>query len=211
MVHEDVAFAHRAKHVRPLALLAQQSRRRDARERRVAELGRRGQAHDLVEARACRAARARGRSPRRALRAAQRARRAARPSSSRRSRSRTTSPKRRRRSSSSTACSRSAASSETSRSASRVTRKMPHSRISMPGKSASRCAAITSSSGTSIGAPASVSAGEIVTKRGRFSVGTFTRANTRWLETGSCTITARLSERFDMYGKGRPRGDRQAA
>ncbi len=42
------------------------------------------------------------------------------------------------------------------------------------------------------------------TKRGRISVGTFTRANTVWSVTGSRTSTARLSERFEMYGKGRP-------
>ena len=61
---------------------------------------------------------------------------------------RTASPKRRARSSSSTACRRSSASSETVKSASRVTRKTWRSRISMPGKSASRLPAITSSSGT---------------------------------------------------------------
>ena len=41
-------------------------------------------------------------------------------------------------------------------------------------------------------------------KRGRISVGTFTRANTVWSVTGSRTSTARLSERLEMYGKGRP-------
>ena len=60
---------------------------------------------------------------------------------------RTMSPKRRRCSSSSTASSRSSASSETSKSASRVTRKAAHSRISICGKSESRKWAITCSSG----------------------------------------------------------------
>ena len=41
-------------------------------------------------------------------------------------------------------------------------------------------------------------AAESVTKRGRISVGTFTRANTVWSVTGSRTSTARLSDRFEM-------------
>ena len=36
------------------------------------------------------------------------------------------------------------------------------------------------------------------TKRGRISVGTFTRANVVWPLSGSRTITPRLSERFEM-------------
>ena len=66
--------------------------------------------------------------------------------------------------------------------------------------------AITSSSGTRVvallrGWPAGLGP---MTKRGRISVGTFTRAKTVWSVTGSRTRTARLSERLEMYGKGRP-------
>src|SRR5204863_322516 len=64
--------------------------------------------------------------------------------------SRTTSPNRRRRSSASTASSRSSASSETSKSASRVTRKTPWATTSIPGNSAGRSAAMTSSSATNV-------------------------------------------------------------
>ena len=61
---------------------------------------------------------------------------------------------------------------------------------------------MTSSSGISSGG---AGAGCFsVTKRGRISVGTFTRANTVWPLTGSRTWTARLSERLEIYGNGRP-------
>ena len=106
--------------------------------------------------------------------------------------SRTTSPKRRRRSSSWTACSRSSASSETVKSASRVTRKKPWSTTSVPGKSASRLAAITCSSGTKV--PSAPTA----TKRPSSSFGTFTRATISTSDSGSRSSTARLSERFEM-------------
>ena len=113
--------------------------------------------------------------------------------------SRTASPKRRRRSSASTACSRSSASSETSKSASRVTRNIEWSMISMPGNSVSRFAAMTSSSAMNVcGSPSSA------TKRGSISVGTFTRAKARWSVTGSRTSTASDSDRLEMYGNGRP-------
>ncbi len=39
------------------------------------------------------------------------------------------------------------------------------------------------------------------TKRGSRS-GTFTRAKRRWPVSGSRTMTARLSDRFEMYGNG---------
>ncbi len=55
---------------------------------------------------------------------------------------------------------------------------------------------MTSSSGTS--SAGSGAGGLSVTKRGRISVGTFTRANTVWSLTGSRTSTARLSDRFEM-------------
>ena len=84
---------------------------------------------------------------------------------------RTTSPKRRRRSSSSTACEQVVGLVGDLKSASRVTRKMPWSTISMPGNSASRCVAMRSSSGTKR-APVAVDG----TKRGSISFGTFTRA-----------------------------------
>ena len=114
--------------------------------------------------------------------------------------SRTTSPKRRRRSSASTASSRSSASSETSKSASRVTRKKPWSTISMPGKSASRWAAMTSSSGTKrVVAVAdlrrSAAASPWAPSRGRTS---------SCCVCGSRTRTASDSERLEMYGNGRP-------
>ncbi len=66
----------------------------------------------------------------------------------------------------------------------------------MPGNSASRWWAITSSSGTS-----RAGSGEgclRVTKRGRISVGTFTRANTVCSVIGSRTSTARLSDKLEM-------------
>src|SRR6266540_2346198 len=112
--------------------------------------------------------------------------------------SRTTAPKRRRRSYCSTATRRSSASSSaTSMSASRVTRKGWASTTTMPGKSWSRCAMTTCSSGTNVEPSASG------TKRGRMS-GTLTRANSgRWL-AGSRTVTASDSDRLEMYGKGWP-------
>ena len=70
--------------------------------------------------------------------------------------------------------------------------------ISMPGNSASRLAAITSSSGTN------VVLATISTKRGSTSLGTFTRANASCVELGSRSRTTRLSDRFEMYGNGRP-------
>ena len=62
-----------------------------------------------------------------------------------------------------------------------------------------------SSSGTSSAPEPSGASTE--TKRGRISVGTFTRANTVGAPSppaGSRTSTARLRDRFEMYGKGRP-------
>ena len=110
---------------------------------------------------------------------------------------RTTSPKRLRRSSSSTARSRSSASSETVKSPSRVTRKKSWRRISIPGNSSSRWRAITDSSGTN-------TSSTIGTKRGTTSVGTFTRANVSRPDTGSRRDTPIDSDRFEMYGNGRP-------
>ena len=46
--------------------------------------------------------------------------------------------------------------------------------------------------------------GETSTKRGRTSLGTLTRAYTSWSRSGSCSRTIRLSDRFEMYGNGRP-------
>ena len=111
--------------------------------------------------------------------------------------SRTTSPKRRRRSSYSTARSRSSASSDTVKSASRLTRNIECETTSMPGNSLSRLRAITDSREMNVSLP-------IGTKRGSTSFGTFTRAKVSWPDAGSRTHTARLSERFEMYGKGRP-------
>ena len=111
--------------------------------------------------------------------------------------SRTTSPNRRLRSSSSTARSRSSASSDTVKSASRVTRKKSWRRISIPGKRSPRWRAITDSSGTNVSSP-------IGTNRGSTSFGTFTRANVSTSETGSRTNTPSDSDRFEMYGNGRP-------
>ena len=108
--------------------------------------------------------------------------------------SRTTSPKRRRRSSCSTASSRSSASSETSKSASRVTRNIERSTISMPGKSRSRKWAITLSSGSN---RPFEPAGK---KRGNPS-GTFTRAKRSSPLSGSRASTPRLRDRPEMYGK----------
>ena len=66
---------------------------------------------------------------------------------------------------------------------------------------------MTSSSGTSSGvepaAPASV------TKRGRISVGTFTRANTVWSVTGSRTQHGEAQREVGDVGEGPARGDRQ--
>ena len=45
---------------------------------------------------------------------------------------------------------------------------------------------------------------EISTNRGRTSFGTLTRANTSWSRSGSWSRTIRLSDRFEMYGNGRP-------
>jgi hypothetical protein len=89
----------------------------------------------------------------------------------------------------------SASSTSTSRSASRVTRKTWWARISMPGKSAERCAAITCSKGTNR-RPSGMA-----TKRGS-SGGTLTRAKRRTFVTRSRTTTARFRDRFEMYGKG---------
>ena len=107
--------------------------------------------------------------------------------------------KRRRRSSICTAISRSSASSSLRvRSALRVTRKLWCSSTSMPGKSMSRWAAITSSSATNRQEPSPVS-----TQRSRVS-GTLTRAKRCSEPTGSRIKTARLSERSEMNGKGCP-------
>ena len=62
----------------------------------------------------------------------------------------------------------------------------------MPGKSWSRCLAISSSSGTNVRPSASG------TKRGSISVGTFTRAKTCVWLTGSWTTTPSDSERLEM-------------
>jgi hypothetical protein len=69
----------------------------------------------------------------------------------------------------------------------------PVSRISMPGKSVSRWASMSSSRGTKTW-PSPVTG----TSRGRISFGTLTRANMLWPFTGSRTRTARLSERLEM-------------
>ncbi len=55
---------------------------------------------------------------------------------------------------------------------------------------------MTSSSGTSRTVPGVC--WRSVTKRGRISVGTFTRANTVCPVSGSRTSTARLSDKFEM-------------
>ena len=67
----------------------------------------------------------------------------------------------------------------------------------MPGNSASRLRAMATSCGTKAPSPRS-------TNRGSTSRGTFTRANSRVSFTGSRTHTPRLSDRFEMYGNGRP-------
>ena len=67
----------------------------------------------------------------------------------------------------------------------------------MPENSSLRWRAITSSSGTNTPAP-------IDRSRGSTSRGTFTRANSSSPPTGSRSQTASESERFEMYGKGRP-------
>ena len=69
----------------------------------------------------------------------------------------------------------------------------------MPGKSTSRFSAISSSSTTNE-RPSPTG-----TKRGSISFGTFTRANVSTSVTGSRTTTPSDSERFEMYGNGRPR------
>ena len=99
------------------------------------------------------------------------------------------------RSTNSIAASRSSASSVSSKSASRVTRNGYCSSTSMPGNSASRCAAITCSSGTKRELPGTA------TNRGS-SGGTFTRAKRSSPVLASRTTTARLSDRFEMYGNG---------
>ena len=170
VVDEDVALAHRREHV-DLAVLALQARLGDRRPRRVAQLARGRAARRSASGRRGRAARRRRRPGAPRPRAPRRAARAAPGPCPASTSTRTTSPKRRRRSSASTARSRSSASSEISKSASRVTRKKPWSRISIPGNSASRFAAMTSSSGTKR-RPRPTS-----TKRGSISFGTFTRAN----------------------------------
>src|SRR3990170_3269931 len=111
--------------------------------------------------------------------------------------SRTASPKRRRRSSSSMASSRSSASSSSmARSALRVTRKRWCSTTSMPGKSASRLAAMICSSNRYVRTPTS-------TRRGRTG-GTLMRAKRLSLDSGSRTVTASESDRSLMYGNGWP-------
>ena len=80
---------------------------------------------------------------------------------------------------------------------SRVTRKVARSGRSMPGKSQLRKWEITLSSGRrSPSLP-------IRTKRGSVS-GTLTRAKRSSPESGSRTVTPRLSERPEMYGNGWP-------
>ena len=109
---------------------------------------------------------------------------------------RTARPKRRRRSSISRAASRSSASSSsTVRSALRVTRNIQWSTTVMPGNSASRWAAIRSSSRTKRSPSGSP------TKRGSVG-GTLTRAKRSWACWASYIHTARLSDRLEMYGKG---------
>ena len=150
VVDEHVAFAHRAQHVGAARPRGGASRGWvTARQRLVAQLRVPRQSSRSATARPCRAGRRPGytsssSTPSRPVSEVRSCSEQPAPTSTR-----TISPKRRRRSSSSTACSRSAASSETSRSASRVTRKTSQSAISMPGNSASRWLAITSSSGTS--------------------------------------------------------------
>ena len=61
----------------------------------------------------------------------------------------------------------------------------------MPGNSASRCRAITASSGTNVLPPRP-------TKRGSTSLGTFTRAKVSLRVTGSRSQTAIESERFEI-------------
>ncbi len=67
----------------------------------------------------------------------------------------------------------------------------------MPGKSSSSRRAITDSSGANAPSP-------IGTKRGSTSAGTFTRAKVSTSDTGSRTKTPIESDRFEMYGNGRP-------
>ena len=94
----------------------------------------------------------------------------------------------------------SASSTSISMSASRVTRKTWNDSIFMPGKSRSRWAAITCSIGTKRRPP------ETLRKRGR-SGGTFTRAKRGSRVSGSRAITARFSDRLEMYGNGMRRVD----
>jgi hypothetical protein len=120
---------------------------------------------------------------------------------------RTGGPKRRRVSSRSSAVSRfSASSSSTSRSSLRVTRKVKCSRISMPGNRWSRCAAMTSSSGTNLVAYMSASGDSSAlsaTRSIRGSTGgTLTRAKCSLPVRGLTRTTARFRERPEMYGNG---------
>ena len=101
----------------------------------------------------------------------------------------------RRCSTSSIASSRSSSSSSSSKSVSRVTRNGWLVTMSMPGNRRSRCAAITCSIGTNRVSSASGR------NRGRTG-GTFTRAKRSSPVCGSRTCTARLSDRFEMYGNG---------
>ncbi len=88
----------------------------------------------------------------------------------------------------------SVSSSSTSRSSLRVTRNAWWASTSIPGKSSSRCAPITSSSGT-------YRSGDASRNRDR-DCGTFTRAKCLCPDTGLRTTTARLRLSPDMYGKG---------
>src|SRR5215469_5293666 len=109
--------------------------------------------------------------------------------------SRTAGSNRRRISSRSSDWSRfSVTSSSISRSRILVTRKAWCWITSMPANSSVRCAAITSSSGTNL-------LGETVRNLGSKG-GTFTLANRVRPDLGSATITARLSDRPEMKGKG---------
>ena len=101
----------------------------------------------------------------------------------------------RRRRTDSIASRRSSASSSSSKSASRVTRNGWCASTSIPGNSAPSLAAMTCSSSTKRSPSGSA------TKRGS-SGGTFTRAKRSSPLDGSRTVTARFSDRFEMYGKG---------
>ena len=64
----------------------------------------------------------------------------------------------------------------------------------MPGKSLSRCPAITSSSGTNLWRETSMNLGN--------DGGTLTRANSSFPAPGFLTTTAKLRDRPEMYGNG---------